>query len=81
MGGDALVQVEELVGLGAAARTMARQILEATPLPLVRCHEGVEIHAHTVFAAPCAGLARYAGRIIGNGKGMNNSLGMNVSAP
>ena len=82
MGGDTLVQVEELVGLGTAARAVARQVLEATPLPLVRCHERVKIHAHTVFAAtPYGGLARYAGRIMGNGTGMNNSTGMNVSAP
>ena len=55
MGGDTLVQVEELVGLGTAARAVARQVLEATPLPLVSCHERVKIHAHTVFAAtPCA---------------------------
>ena len=50
MSGHALIQVEDLVGLGAAARTVARQVFKADPLPLVCCHERVEIHAHTVFA-------------------------------
>jgi hypothetical protein len=30
---------------------VARQMLKAAPLPLVRCNEGIQIHAHTVFAA------------------------------
>ena len=50
MSGDALIQVQDLVGLGATARAVARQVLKTVPLPLVRCHERVEIHAHTVFA-------------------------------
>ena len=51
MRGHTLVQVEDLVGLGAAARSVARQVLKAAPLPLVRGDERVEIHTHTVFAA------------------------------
>ena len=67
MGGHPLIQVEDLVGLGAAARSVARQVLKAAPLPLVRCHERVEIHLHTVFAAtPAAALAGYACRIMNN---------------
>ena len=50
MSGHALIQVEDLVGLGATGRTVARQVLKAGPLPLVGCHERVKIHAHTVFA-------------------------------
>ena len=50
MSSHALIQVEDLVGLGATARTVPRQVLKADPLPLVGCHERVEIHAHTVFA-------------------------------
>jgi hypothetical protein len=46
-----LVQVEDLVGLSAAGRSMVCQVLKATPLALVRCNECVQIHAHTVFAA------------------------------
>lgn len=50
MSGHALIEVEDLVGLGATGRTVARQVLKAEPLPLVGCHERVKIHAHTVFA-------------------------------
>jgi len=51
MGGHPLIEVEDLVGLGAAGRSVTRQVLKAAPLTLVRCHERVEIHVHTVFAA------------------------------
>jgi hypothetical protein len=50
MGGDTLVEVEDLVGLGAAGRPVAGQLLEATPLALVSCDKRVKIHIHTVFA-------------------------------
>ena len=49
MRGHPLIQVEELVGLRAAARTVASQVLKAGPLPLMCCHERVQIHDHTVF--------------------------------
>lgn len=58
MSGHALIEVEELVGLGATARTVARQVLEADPLPLVGCHERVEIHSHTVLAVAPSRRAR-----------------------
>ena len=60
MRGHALIQVQDCVGLGAAARTVARQVPKATPLPLVRCHERAQIHAHTV----CAAAHGYAGPIM-----------------
>src|SRR5450631_2064525 len=50
MRGHPLIEVENLISLGAAGRSMARQMLKATPLALVRCNESVQIHAHTVFA-------------------------------
>ena len=50
MGGHPLIQVEDLVGLRTAGRSVTRQVLKAAPLTLVRCDERVEIHVHTVFA-------------------------------
>ena len=56
MRGHPLVEVEDLVGLGAAGRPVAREILQATPFALVCCNERVEIHDNTVFAtAPGSG--------------------------
>jgi len=51
MGSHSLIEVENLVGLGATERSVARQMLEAAPLALVRCNKSIQIHAHTVFAA------------------------------
>lgn len=69
MGGHALIQVQDLVGLGASTRTVAREVLKADPLPLVRCHERVEIHAHTVFATtPAVGQRRLRWPIMSSGK-------------
>jgi hypothetical protein len=51
MRGHTLIEVEDLVGLGATWRAVARQILKAAPLALVCRNKSVQIHAHTVFAA------------------------------
>src|SRR5450631_2639732 len=54
MRGHPLIEVENLISLGAAGRSVARQILKAAPFAAVRCNESVQIHAHTVFApGPC----------------------------
>jgi len=51
MRGHALVEVEDLIGLGTTGRSVACQILKAAPLALMRCNKSVQIHVHTVFAA------------------------------
>jgi hypothetical protein len=51
MRGHSLIEVQDLVSLGATGRSVARQVLKAAPLALVRFDESIQIHMHTVFAA------------------------------